>query len=423
MSTMMMKNQVIKTTIHNERGSVLIFFIFLVFGIFAIAAGVIDVGFARMTQVEMQVASDGASLIGLREKDNPNIDPSMQDQERRIKASQNVSYVFDDDFDLSNDERNFGAGPVFNLSPGLTNANASQTILLPTSPVYDPQLQLNDEQNLAHGDQVSGNYDPLAQHIETDDYQRSDFTPVAEGNAFLVRMRRTNDFEGLDNQDNVSSSGPAIPFLFARGSLMGSPDPTLDYAPRFHGIAVRSTSIATSQPARIIGTPQAGLGAVPFILSRGFWDNLLISSGDNIQISIYLDSNGILYSDAELTTPIGQYVFADASMITPISIGMGVGVAVTPSASALSSDGYVGVSDNISSVERIIGFGRVSLNVTDPGPPVILQLTKYSRRMAHENASALLIQNFSGISPEDLNLVLAANSAFDQPLEAPVLGR
>lgn len=407
----------------NEKGSVLIFLILIVFGLFAIAAGVIDVGFARLTQVEMQSASDSASLLGLRERDNPDIDPAIRDQERRIKASQNVSYIFDDDFDLSNDERNFGAGPMVNLSAGVTNANALQTISLPVSPVYDPQLQLNDQQNLVHGDQVAGNYDPMAQHNEMNDYPRDDFTPVADGSAFLVRMRRTNDFDGLDNQEDISSSAPAIPFLFGRATMMASPDPSLGYAPRFHGITVRSTSISKTEPVKVVGTPESGLGAAPFILSRSFWDGLLILSGDNIQVSVYLDSNGIIYSDAGLTAKIGQFVFPEIAIVTPISIGDIVSAAVIPDASILNSNGYVGISDVISGTERIIGFGRVSLNLINPGSPATLQLTKFSRRIAHVNASALLSQGVPGVSSGDLNLLLAANSAFDQPLEAPVLGR
>lgn len=407
----------------NKNGSVLIFFILLVFGLFAIGAGVIDVGFARLAQVEMQSATDGASLLGLREKDNPTIDPSIRDQQRRLRASQSVSYVFDDDFDLSSDEHNFGAGPVVNLSAGVGQANALQTVSLPGTVVYDPQLQLNDSENLVHGDQVAGSFDPLAQHSEANDYQRTDFTPAIDGADFLVRMRRTNDFDGLDNEAGVSSSAPTIPYLFGRATTLASPDPSAGYAPRFHGITVRSTSISTIQPAKVVGSPRSGFGAAPFILSRSYWDALLIDSGESVQVTVYLDANGIFYSDASLTAQIGQYVFSDLTTIIPISIGAIVASAVIPDASLLNSDGYAAIYEDISGIQRVIGFGRVTLALTTPGSPATLQLTKFTKRVAHENASALLAQGITNITSADLMLVLASNSSFDQPLVVPVLGR
>ena len=53
----------------NRDGNVLVVFGFLVFACMAIAALVIDVGFARLTQHEMQTAADTAALEGLRYRD------------------------------------------------------------------------------------------------------------------------------------------------------------------------------------------------------------------------------------------------------------------------------------------------------------------------------------------------------------------
>ena len=51
---------------------------------------------------------------------------------------------------------------------------------------------------------VAGTYNPGQPSAEGDDYTRADFTPApsgsSTGNAFLVRMRRTNNTSGLDQE-------------------------------------------------------------------------------------------------------------------------------------------------------------------------------------------------------------------------------
>ena len=54
-----------KTRGHNRGGYVLVLFVLLLFGIFAMAALVIDIGFARLAQRQMQTAADAAALEGI----------------------------------------------------------------------------------------------------------------------------------------------------------------------------------------------------------------------------------------------------------------------------------------------------------------------------------------------------------------------
>src|SRR5262249_48697080 len=105
--------------------------------LFAILSLVIDVGYARLTQVQMQNAADSAELEGLRNRDvgvfNPATgqtvdDPFASDCLRRAAARHVVQRVFDDDFDLTDgDAYQFGAGPVIDLTEGgVTNLHALQ---------------------------------------------------------------------------------------------------------------------------------------------------------------------------------------------------------------------------------------------------------------------------------------------------------
>src|SRR5208337_4438462 len=51
-------------------GYVLVFFAFMFFGLMGLAALVIDMGFARLAQRQMQTAVDSAALEGLRFRDD-----------------------------------------------------------------------------------------------------------------------------------------------------------------------------------------------------------------------------------------------------------------------------------------------------------------------------------------------------------------
>src|SRR5438874_1198782 len=140
----------------------------MVFALFAVLSLVIDVGYARLTQAQMQNAADAGAIEGLRKRDvgvlNPAIgqtvdDPFASDCLRRTAASRVVHWVFDDDFDVANGDTDyqFGAGPILDLTGGVTSLHAGDTISVPDSHVYKPDLQFN-QQNAVTGDMVSGRF-------------------------------------------------------------------------------------------------------------------------------------------------------------------------------------------------------------------------------------------------------------------------
>lgn len=266
-----------------RKGFTLVIFALLLFALLALAALVIDLGIVRSAQRQMQTATDSAALEGMRFRQqvpekwldptdsignelisaigdppaspqDPNDDAwqAWYDLASRYAASRNVSNTFDDDFNLAADARNFGAGPRLTFTGGIeisAEFNASQTMSIPSSRVYDPVLSLNSASNDPAGDIVAGNaIKPELATIEENDYSRTDFTTGAtingNRNGLLVRMRRTN--ETLDPA--VGSTGGTIPYLFGRGSLIAS-----DLKGR--GISVRSTSIAASSYERLSFEP------------------------------------------------------------------------------------------------------------------------------------------------------------------------
>ena len=332
----------------------------ILFGIMGFAALVIDIGFARLTQRQMQTAVDAGAIEGLRFRDElpPGYDPSADlDVARRQQASNIVAWTFDDDFDTTNvDEFNFGAGPRIVLGAGIDaggTINAGQFIndpenpsgnpnigSLPEVPVYKPitssgaaglELNLTDE---PHGDMLAGEYiaenpaDPNDSdwHDEEPDYFRNDFNvDSAVRNSFLIRMRRSNDFLGLDdsaNLNSVSSVGPAIPFLFGRGTLMAAADPSAGYSPRHHGMTVRATAIATTN-ITVNGVPLT-VGNVKLVgpsFPAGLFDsNFTVMSGMTpfvIDVSSWPPTGPILI-DASGNGP-GTVLAATTQLATNIS--------------------------------------------------------------------------------------------------------
>lgn len=320
-----------------RKGNVLIMFALLAFAMMGLAALVIDMGIARLTQQQMQSAVDSAALDGLRWRDqvadslliantgiqqqlmaagysSPPSTPyaandsswqtwlmgarslvqgnaTVREQIRRQLASDAVALAFDDNLDPTDgDLFQYGAGPIVRLTGGIGDPSLAGSQLMslaaaPSARVYKPVrsdgtpgLELNSD-DAAEGDMVQGTFG-INSAFETNnsgslsdevgDYERRDFTPGSGGatsDSYLVRMRRTNDFLGLDNVPGVSSSGPSLPFLFGRGSLMTKDsDPLLNpqgYSPRRDGMSVRATAIASVGSAPLSSTgPTARVGNV-----------------------------------------------------------------------------------------------------------------------------------------------------------------
>lgn len=383
-------------------------FALLLFGIFGIASLVIDMGYVSLTRNQMQVAADAAALEGLRQRDALP-DAVQSDSGRRAAASQLVAWMFDDDFDLSADAKQLGAGPDVTMSGGVTELNALQTATLPEMPVYKPILQMN-LQNEAHGDMVSGALVPNQSSEEDSSYQRTDFLPADSlsspvAPAFLVRLRRTNDFEGLDNIPGESSSGRALPLLWGLGTTIVR-DPNSDYSARVDGITVRATAIANARPALQVGLPGPLIeGVLPLTLLRSFWENLPVAVPVT---TATVDASGTLLDAAQTA---GRFA----------ELAITVGQAVVPAPpSGGSVRGFAPIFQVVSGIERVVGFGHVQLTGIVPGP---VEITRLAGQMGTSNASAHPVEGLSALSPLDLAEILLANQTLSGALSVPVLVR
>jgi len=387
-------------------GAVLIYFALVAFALFAIAGLVIDMGFVRLTQMQMQAAADMAALEGVRLQD------TQADADRRQDVSERVALFFDDDLDPSADPRQFGAGPIVTLSPGAGAMDALRTLSLPAVHVYRPQLAVNAS-NQQNGDMVAGQFDPAnlpdpamgenPDRLESSDYTFRGFTPDAKGSAFLVRLRRTSDSQGLDNVADVSTSGPPLPLLFGRGSLVRG-------AVRQDGIIVRAVAIAAAVPVWSVGQAASadsttGLmarpGVTPFGLSKQVWS-------DPTRFPLSTPVTFAIDIQGQLAAPGGT---RDGQLLRACVIGRMVDSIKVPSIEwstiAIDQAVYVPIFDVVAGQEWIIGFGRVT--ITSPSSGAVI-LTKFPGSVAAANASASLIGGLEpNIDPVVLNTVLERN--------------
>jgi hypothetical protein len=400
-----------------RRGTVLVLFALFLFAFMGLAALVIDLGFARLTQLQMQSAADSAAMEGMWQQADPN--PDLTQEQRRIAVREHVQYIFDDDFDPSDDAMNFGAGPQLNFSGGIpltSEFNASQLIEPPhDDPVYKPwlELNLNDE---PHGDMAAGSYvfpeEPL---FEDRWFFRNDFSAGNGNTAFLVRLRRASGRNPLDSDPDVSSSGPALPYLFGRGSLL---HPTL----RGRGITVRATGIASGVPAKSVGVRAAELerGLLPIELEYSYWTTTAPETTLDLEIS----GNSIVVSGSIPPQEVGR-IIRDA---TPVVVGEVVREG-DPSAfndeSFSNVIGYIAIVDTILNADGmgstdhvVVGFAQASLT-KESGDS--FSLTVNERVLAEQNASAIFVHSpstpnldwsdfMSKHNNEELNFLLAPAS-------------
>lgn len=377
-----------KSRTTQRRGYVMVLLAMLLFGIMAMAALVIDIGFARLTQRQMQTATDAAALEGLRFRDQLPPSSQLQDLEeaRRLQASTVVAQLFDDNLLADEtDAINFGAGPIveFSSSVGDPSIYASQNIQIPETPVYKPERTVGTRGlninlgNSIEGDMVAGDrFDPTADHSEDNSYNRSDFIPNGSANdVFLVRMRRT----GEDFAEGVGTAGPTLPYLFGRGSfinrqLIGD------------GIKVRATSIAQAEPVLRVGE------ASPTMIGK----------------------LGIAVSTSDWLTPSTPTYFE-----APLGI---VGESIGPSTTSLPTEaGYLAIFSPIAN-NRVVGFGYAS--VTN-GTLTKLYFGSGPNQIAYENASASIGQ-LDGVTVQELEVVFSERRLLNdqnQLLLAPALVR
>jgi len=482
---------------------VLVQFAFIVFALFAVLSLIIDVGYARLTQVQMQNAADTAALEGLRNRDlpvvnaatgQPVLDAFASDCLRRTAANHLVRWMFDDDFDTvtGDSDYQFGAGPVINLTGGTTNLHANQTLSTPDGePVYKPDLQLN-QQNAVYGDMVSGRFcynaatgpseglafdDPealvcLEPQRASGVYARNDFNPngtapqppptlsscppadeaapdpwplpgsgsltSVEDSAFLVRLRRSNEFRDSDVQieSDVASSGSSLPLVFGRGTTILGDDSTDAYSPRRDGLTVRATAIAEVRPALHIGLPQAipfRRGVTSFALVDTFVATLsAVGTPATINPANGLICQGLTCAGVTPATAVGRFV-AGSTLINTVGDPL-PGPAAVACTAVNAAGGYGAVSSVMisSGTTRIIGFARLALS-QDPGRsanPCAVLVTHGVSLVATANATAVLPGGLplpaSATSAEVSELMrknLVQGAANYGPVLAPVVAR
>lgn len=415
----------------NDSGTILLFGAVLIFALMGIAALTIDLGMGVVTRLAMQSSADSAALEGLRLRDrdidDAGMSPEDRDLARRLSVQALVQVHFDDDFLLTGDAMNFGAGPVWASSGGLGSANAAETVTPGTPFVYKPLLQTNHLDNFAHGDMVAGQFNPAnaipippanERFDGTSSFVRDDFTAAAAGGAaaapaFLVRLRRSRDQYGVENQAGVSSAGPALPFLFARGGTMQGGDPAAGYSPRHDGFNVRSSSIALARRATAVGLPWPPSGptvsvegVAPFALSRTFWDSLAVDAPRGVSVQAdgtILDGGAAIGRVALDIHNIGQIV-----------------TLTNPTTGAAPENSYVPIFESIGGADRVIGFGAISAIGSLPGT---VELTKRPSRVAAANASANFLGTLPRLDTGIWPLIFSAHNAFSEPLLAGALAR
>jgi hypothetical protein len=431
--------------------------------LFGIAALTIDMGLARLTQSQMQTAADSAALEGVRFRDavavaSDPVDPDSarvlnafaSDCARRQAAAEMAVAAFANPD--ANDDRVFGAGPQLALSGGEGDADAFAQIdedAVARPQPYKPSLQANQEENANHGDMVSGDFDPTRPSLEGvpgAPYERADFTPGAAvdadpqylpgcepltpnpaaptiatptqipDRAFLVRLRRTTDPNGLDNEPGVSSSGPTLPWLFARGTIIHS-DPASGHNIRSDGITVRATAIAATAPALAVGAPDeslALLGVTPFVLRREFFASLTNDPTTTVPATIEADGSISAGVDVDTTcdapgAPPGRVGAFSARPLTGIGT---LPTAIAAATAPLDIRGFVPIVDCVATRARVIGFGRAELLWHAGACPTSACFTRGAQIVADANATAHMSAGFPADLPvADIPELMARNRA------------
>jgi hypothetical protein len=444
-----------------------------IFAMSAMLSLIIDIGYAHLTQGQMQGAADSAAIEGIRQRD------ALADPARRDAVNNIAGWTFDDNFDPTDGDAGyqFGAGPIIDLTEGATSLHGMQTSSVPEVHVYKPNLQSNLA-NAPEGDMVSGrfcyNADPLPSEdaaYELQDtvcgqqqrgagaYTRNDFNPGGPNpNAFLVRLRRSNEYQDLEGQTDpdVGSSGPSLPLTFGKATTIHGDDPAATYSVRRDGLTVRATAIAETRPALHLGAPQAGqLAIAPFVIR----DTCLQSpTGAQIAVPVSINqTNGVITRTGPgapqgcgaADGPAGWFI---ASPAAPVPAAVAAAIRTVGAPALLSQNltpcqlvpqmlttRYVAVFSQMNTPPtRIIGYARVSLTrqalCPGPGrggipPPFTATIQRMASIVASANATAMPPAGFAaGVPPalmtELLDRNLGRNGAVNYgPVLVPVLAR
>jgi len=282
---------------------------------------------------------------------------------------------------------------------------------------------------------VSGRYLPDGAHGETSSYTRADYDNTDPSKrSFLVRLRRTLSTDPtvstvchppgagpIDNECDISSSGPRVPLLFGRGTFIqqiqdGS-------SPRLSGLPVRATSITDAKPAlRIVGSarPDLGLPGVTnptFALTQEFWSSLLVSGRD---VTIAPDTNGTICATIcvagvtpclpPVTCPGADNAVAFVKPAPEVGSTLLAASPVSPPLGPAYVAIHGGLMSPPSTQNRVIGFGLVIVTAVDALLPVTFHVSPYLDYVSNVNASSVVPGGFlSGLSLADRDEIMSAN--------------
>ena len=340
-----------------QGGYVMVLLAMLLFGLMAMAALVIDIGFARLAQRQMQSAADTAALEGLRGEG------TISYGDRQLAAEQMIAWKFDDDLDAANGDTGidgnggaFGTGPLVQFSGGAGPSDLFASQLMdvdPANPVYKPTIE--------RGEETTGEF-------------------------------RANIQRGgvVDESANLYSLGPAVPYLFARGS-------TIKRELIGRGISVGSSALAEARNAVKVGPAVAsvlGIRAVAYSLND--WPQE--SDTD---------------SDLETAAYPPRFFNISSDITQGLAIGETIEVLQAASGEIAPPSGYCVIFDP--NTYRIAGFGIL-------GQETLVE----SGFVAPRNASARLGDAWDALSAletDERSALIETNRSLSFSLKAPVLVR
>lgn len=367
----------------DRKGQSLILVLLILIALAGVLALTFDYGFVILARRQMQTGVNASALDGLRGQGIATYDVNDQ-LLRRENAQLLLRSNFDDDFDLTSNSSTIGTGVDRSLIQGdgfrSTTIGTGDTTLAEdlanrSTYIYRPNdFELNQD-NAVHGDMVVGQSvgssvpRPLsgAAHQEFSDYRRMDFRTSDETDydsalgdgAFLSRLRRTHDPDGLDEVLGISSRGGGLPLLLGLLGWMNAEPGSAAYSIRQDGVVVRATAISRANPATAISPAiPTGLihevdevsGSSPFILNATVW------GGIGIPQTFTVDSNGTDLSDqvrligiTSLAEPI-----LDSDTTVTVSSNSGFPISSLPFVARIGSEllSVIAVSGTSWTVER-----------------------------------------------------------------------
>lgn len=397
-----------------RRAQVLIYFILIVFALMSLAALVVDLAFARLTQRQMQSAVDSAALEGMRFRGDLSDDVPDTARQTMVDAVQErIALTFHNNLTLTNTSEftltdagspNFSAGPLIRFGAETTSVTAASQLLLdaqsapPQRFEYHPALRANAA-NESGGDIVIGSYDRDDQiHLEVKgasaaEYARTDFSAgivtatdtivSSQADAILVRMRRTDeDFTSLNDSH---SSGPPVPALFGRGNLFNR-----DQIAR--GTVVRATAIASTTPALTVGFAADEVdpslpGIIPILMESTYWSSLTtgISNTPSIAEGVITTTSG----------PVGRSFDLAAFLLQQSELRLAQSLTTSLDAATVDDGVYAGyvplysgiLNADMTTTDRIVGFGYADVMIAADGTSITLTCRK--GRVANGNATSV----------------------------------